>query len=76
MKVIVIHHPDGDSIAVVADESNLKGIFEFTEIDDSDSKDIIKSNPALQKNLQDIFGGVMAMFGLRAVAPEAPKVDA
>lgn len=70
MRVIVIHNADGDTVALVA---NTAPFIEtaFTEIDPEDSKDVLKSNPELQLQLQAIFKDVMSMFGLSAFTPGA-----
>lgn len=62
MKVIILHHPAGDSLAIVNDTALLLNI-DFTEVDSEDSKDIIKGNPALQQDLRAIFADVMAAHG-------------
>jgi len=62
MKVIILHHPAGDSLAIVNDTALLLNI-DFTEIDSEDSKDLIKGNASLQQDLRAIFADVMAAHG-------------
>ena len=70
MNIIVIHHESGDTVAVVSDLDNLKGVASYSLIDEDDSKDIIKRNPRLQKEIQNIFSAVMHLFGFSISKPK------
>lgn len=70
MKVIILHHPEGDSLAVVNDTALLFNL-DYTEVDPEDSKKLITGNPELQKDIQAIFRDIMAIHGFRVNAPGA-----
>lgn len=73
MKVIVLQSPDGDksTVALVKDTSQLDSST-FVEVDPEDSNRYIRDNPKLQKDLQEIYQGVLGIWGMRVV-PSAPK---
>lgn len=70
MKVIILHHPEGGSLAVVNDTALLFNL-DYTEVDPEDSKKLITGNPELQKDIQAIFRDIMAIHGFRVNAPGA-----
>lgn len=68
MKVIEI----GGTIAIVNDTQPLiQAGLQFIEIDENDSRCIIKNQPAYQQALQGIFADVMSLFGIRAASGAA-----
>ena len=72
MKVIEIH----GTIAIVDSTENLvKSGAQFIEIDESDSRCVIKNRPEYQKSLQNIFADVMAIFGFRLRNPNVEVVE-
>jgi hypothetical protein len=74
MKVVILHHADKDSIAIVADTANLKGVL-YTEVDEADTTGVLTSKPELQSELRMIFRDVMSMFGLSIAPPKVENVE-
>lgn len=75
MKVIIMHHENGDTVAVVSDNALLHGI-KYTEVDGDDSKKLISGNPDIQSDLQSVFKDVMAIFGIYVAPPQQASEDA
>lgn len=75
MKVVVIDTGIHKTVAIVntteALEKSRMGHL-FHEVDPEDSKRLIRDNPKLQKDLQEIYQGVLGIWGMRVV-PSAPK---
>ena len=74
MRVIIVHQPEGDAIAVLADTAII-GDMKFTEINKEDDAGLISNNPALQKELQTILQDVMAMFGFHVAVATKHEME-
>jgi hypothetical protein len=82
MKVLVLYTTPQQASGVVktvvlVDEVEALAGLNFKEIDENDSEDIIKSDPALVAQITKIFQDVFLLHGIRmAPAPKAEVSDA
>jgi hypothetical protein len=75
MRVVVLQHEEGNTIAIVPDDALLFGQ-KVVEIDQEDSTGILKDNPEMQLQLQRVFNDVMEMFGFKLAPPKRDENDA
>lgn len=62
MKVVIMHHPEGDFVAIVND---LPASVPHSEVDSTDSTGLIYKDLKHSTDLKCIFSDVLAMYGLR-----------